>query len=472
MKRIIFVITLVVMFSVGAFAQYGVRYSLSNLAGNNSIVRQWANNKYLLYTEESGSTEKFVLIEGTTQVPTAKAVSLKNMYKIRDFAVCNDSVFFIGVYKNRGFWGYFNINNLFTNGDTITYFLTNIISSSFGGPIGDDWQYSFVNFDELQTIPLPGRTELLLTGFRQYAIYENGIQMSTSSTPCLFHVKPPYTSFDYAYNASGSEKFDDIALNGNDIVVVGREDYTASDSANILFRYFSASNFDFTATPSKEQIRKNQTPSMSKVLIEDVGSISGNDFAITYYGNHNSNQGLFVELYSITLSNSSAYLYHNYYTFLPQGNPLATGCTLKKSTFNSIANTFCVLQDMMAPSLNVLSSVICRFEFANYPNSVACTTSHRTEYGTSVNSLANSVYGGYDYILSSGKWSSQSMFIRENASFQSSCLFHEALPLTSDNNLDTPSSTLMTLTKGTYTATRTPFYSTPSTTSCSLQCAH
>ncbi len=466
------ILLVTMLLSIGAFAQFnGIADTFPSLVGDNTIVRQWKNNKHLLYTEEPNLNEKFVLIDDTPLTPTAKAVALKKQYKIKDFAVREDSVFFIGTYKNKGFWGYFDINNVFTNGDNITYFLTNEFSTSFGGPHGDDWGYYFTNFDELQIIPLPGATELLLTGFKRDETYAGGIMINFSDTPCLFHVKPPYTSFDYAYNASGSEKFDDIALNGNDIVVVGRENYTATDSANILFRVFTASNFDFTATISKEQIRQSQTPSMSKVLIESVGSISGNNFAVAHYGNRSPDQGLFVGLYSLNTPNTP-YLIRKHYSFIPQGYPLASGCTLKKAAYCPISKTFCVLQDMMVPQLFNLYSTICRFEFANYPITVACTTSHKTNYGTNVNSVANGVNGVYDYILSSGKLSAKALFTRENASFQSSCFFHEPISLILDNNPRELLNTYMMLTVSSYSAARSTLAATPASINCALNCAH
>ena len=81
MKKLIFIITLVVMFSGGAFAQSEVVRTLPNLQGNNSIARSW-NTKQLLYTEEANLTEAFLLLDNNSQNYSVQKVALKKWYKI------------------------------------------------------------------------------------------------------------------------------------------------------------------------------------------------------------------------------------------------------------------------------------------------------------------------------------------------------------------------------------------------------
>ena len=428
------ILLVTMLLSIGAFAQYNEAiYTLPNLLGNNSIVRQWQNSKYLLYTEESSNNEKFILIDSSTQTPTAKEVLLKKRYNIKDFAVHHDSVFFIGVYYSTGFWGYFDINDVFNNGGSITYFLTNNTASSTGIPF-NGIVYSFIDFDELQILPRPGAgtgsTELLLTGLRKNQTYSGAMPIFTTYTPCIFHVKPPYTSFDYAFNDNSNEKFDDIALNGNNIVVVGREDYQASDSANILFRIFEWPNFSFTSSLAKELTRQNHTLSMSKVLIEPLGYLSDNAFATAHYGNYGPGQGLYIELYSIyTYSPFIDYFTRNHYTFAWQSNSYMAGCTLKKATYNTLSYTFCVLQDMVSPLFNSSNSAICKFDMTSFPT-VSCSTSSKESYGMSFNSVSNGIDGN---IL---------------------------IPHASE-----------TLTTGSHTATRSQFSPTSGTITCNVPCA-
>ncbi len=468
MKRSIFIITLMVMFSGGAFAQSEVVRTLPNLQGNNSIARSW-NTKQLLYTEESNNNEMFLLLDNNSQNYSMQKVILKQWYKITDYIVHGDSVFFIGVYRNsRGFWGYFNIPNVFYSGDTITYFLTNTFSTAFGTPY-DDWGFSFVRFDELQTFTgSSGATELLLTGSRLDETYVGGVLTHFSYTPCLFHVKPPYTNFNYAYNNSVSEKFDDIALVGNNIVVVGRQNYTASDSANILFRIFDGTYFSFTSGNAVKLTQQNFFPSMSKVLIEPIGNTSGNVFATVHHGNFAPYQGLFVEYYSIDLTNPYSLIKRNHYTFAGQGNTLLSGTTLKKATFNASANKLCVLQDMEMPlSSNSIKSTICKFDLSGFPF-VPCSTSHRIDYGMSISSVANNITSS---ILYSGKSTPYgAMLMKEDISSQGTCMEHPGLSTTTANvPVDLPS-TETSLYETAYHATRVLHYSAPVTSSCNVIC--
>ena len=468
MKRSIFIITLVVMFSGGAFAQSEVVRTLPNLQGNNSIARSW-NTKQLLYTEEANLTEAFLLLDNNSQNYSVQKVALKKWYKITDYIVHGDSVFFIGVYRNsRGFWGYFNIPNVFYSGDTITYFLTNFFSTIISGPLNDGWELSFVNFDELQQLPCNGRTELLITGFQKYESYQGGIMMQLSYTPCLFHVAPPYTNFNYAYNNSVSEKFDDIALIGNNIVVVGRQNYTASDSANILFRIFDEANFSFTSGNAVKLTQQNFFPSMSKVLIEPIGNTSGNVFATVHHGNFAPYQGLFVEYYSIDLTNPYSLIKRNHYTFAGQGNTLLSGTTLKKATFNASANKLCVLQDMEMPlSSNSIKSTICKFDLSGFPF-VPCSTSHRIDNGMSISSVANNITSS---ILYSGKSTPYgAMLMKEDISSPGTCMEHPGLSTTTANvPVDLPS-TETSLYESSDNATRVLHYSAPETIPCDVIC--
>ncbi len=454
------------MFSGGAFAQSEKIYTLSNLAGSNTLVRQWVNNKYLLYSEESGNNEKFVIIDNTGSTPTAKEVSLKKWYKIKDFAINNDSVFFIGTYNNTGFWGYFDINNVFNNGGNLTYFRTDNTTTAIGIPM-NGMVYSFVNFDELQILTYNGYTELLLTGFRKNDSYVGGMPTFSTYTPCLFHVKPPYTSFDYAYNASSSEKFDDITRSGTDIVVVGRENYLASDSAVILFRIFDEQNFSFLSSPATEQVRQNYNRSLSKILIEAVDNIPGNIFSTAHYGNNMSHQGLYIEYYSIPY-NYNSYISRNRCTFAPQDNTLAPGCTLKKIAYNDPSRTLCVLQDMEAPLFNSINSAICKSELANFPNSITYSTSSQADSGISISAVASEIYN--NNILYSGKWQSQAILAVENVSAPASCMNHCTLPFSTDYNYHELPYTYMPLTKESFTATRITLFTSPSTTPCDVWC--
>ncbi len=466
MKQKIFFFTLMVLHICGTYAQSEKVYALPNLVGDNSIVRPWDNTKYLLYTEETNNNEKFILVDNTGQTVTAKEVTLKQWYKIKDFAIYNDSVFFIGVYKNsKGFWGYFDIQNVFYSGDTITYFLTNTFSTAFGTPY-DDWGYSFVNFDELQILSLPGRTELLLTGSRLDETYVGGVLTHFSYTPCLFHVTPPYTNFSYAYNASISEKFDDIMRIGNYIVVVGRENYAASNSAKILFRIFNWSNFSFQTSLSNNLTRQDYNLSFSKVLTEPIGYVDNNVLATAHYGDLTPNRGLFAEYYSLQILNNIIGMNRNYYTFVGQSNPLASGCTIKKSAFNAMSSTLCVLQDMEAPLFNTITSAICKFDLANFPF-VPCSTSYRTDNGIKINSITNSVYSN---ILFSGKRSSGTLLMRENVTSPANCILHEDMSATTDYAFLELSHTVTPLTSNYFSATRIPFYSSPTTNNCSVLC--
>ena len=469
MKKTIFLLVTLLL-SIGTFAQSEVIYTVSNTSRNNSIVRQWGNDKYLIYTEDSSINEKFILVDSSSQAPNAKEVSLKKRYKIKDFAVHHDTVFFIGVYFATGFWGYFDINNVFNNGGNITYFLTDNTLPPMSIPSSGTF-YSFVDFDELQVLPRPGAgsgsTELLLTGLRKNQTYSGGMPIFTTYTPCLFHVKPPYTSFDYAFNESINEKFDDIALNGNNIVVVGRENYLASDSANILFRIFEWPNFDFTATISKELTRQSHTLSMSKVLIEPLGNLSGNTFATAHYGNHNPSQGLIVELYSIQpIVNNPYLLTRNYCTFVWQSNPLATGCTLKKAAYNTSAYTFCVLQDMASPLFSTNTSTICKVNYTNFSN-ITCSTSSHTSSGISINSVSNGINSN---ILYSGCVPYKVMLIRENVANSANCMDHGTLTVTTDNDPKYNLHEYGSLTKKSHTAARSQFSATPGTITCLAPC--
>lgn len=471
-NTLILLVTL--LLSIGAFAQYNeVIYTMPNLLGNHSIVRQWQNSKYLLYTEETSNNEKFILIDSSTQTPTTKEVLLKKRYNIKDFAVHHDSVFFIGNYNNlRGFWGYFDINNVFNNGDNITYFLIDNTLPSMGIPSSGTFS-TFIDFDELQILPRSGAgtgsTELLLTGTRMNQTYSGGMPIFTTYTPCLFYVKPPYTSFDYAFNDSSNEKFDDIALNGNKIVVVGRENYQASDSTNILFRIFEWPNFSFTSSLAKELTRQNHTLSMSKVLIESLGYLSDNTFATAHYGNYGPGQGLYIELYSIyTYFPFFDYFTRNHYTFAWQSNSYMAGCTLKKATYNTLSYTFCVLQDMVSPLFNSSNSAICKFDMTSFPT-VSCSTSSKESYGMSFNSVSNGIDGN---ILYSGKIMSDSaIVVRENVASPGTCMDHSTLTITTDNNHKSIPHTSETLTTGSYTATRSQFSPTSGTITCNVPCA-
>ena len=460
------------LLSLSAFAQLEVIYTVSNTSRNNSIVRQWGNDKYLIYTEDSSINEKFILVDSSSQAPNAKEVSMKKRYKIKDFAVHHDTVFFIGVYFATGFWGYFDINNVFNNGGNITYFLTDNTLPPMSIPSSGTF-YSFVDFDELQVLPRPGAgsgsTELLLTGLRKNQTYSGGMPIFTTYTPCLFHVKPPYTSFDYAFNESINEKFDDIALNGNNIVVVGRENHQTSDSANILFRIFEWPNFSFTSSLGKELTRQSHTLSTSKVLIEPLGNLSGNAFVTAHYGNYGPGQGLYMEVYSIyTLFPFFNYLTRNHYTFAWQSNPPMTGCTLKKATYNTLAYTFCVLQDMVLPLFNSSTSAICKFDISSFPNTVSCSTSSKTSYGMSFNSVSNGIDGN---ILYSGQVISDSaIVVRENVALPSSCMDHNTLTIITDNNSRGNPHTNALLTTGSHTAVRSQFSATPVPATCHTPC--
>ncbi len=466
MKRIIFIITLVVMFSGGAFAQSETVYTLHDLLGYNTIVRQWGNDKYLLYTEESNGNEKIILIDNISQTHLVAQAPLKQWYKIKDFTVRGDSVFFIGVYNHRGFWGFFNIHNVFTGGDIITYFLTNTFSTSFGGPHGDDWGFSFVDFDELQQLPGNGCTELLITGFQKYERYEGGIMTQLSYTPCLFHVAPPYTNFNYAFNNSGSEKFDDIALIGNYIVVSGRENYTVSDSARILFRIFDAAPFSFTTGLSWAQTHQDYARSMSKVLIEPTSNLTGYEFATAHYGNRTPNQGLYVEYYAFHPEDNDHHLKRYYYTFVNQGNPIATGCTIKKIAYNDPTHTLCVLQDMMIPSLNVLYSAICKFNLNGFPF-IQSALSYRTDNGININSIANGINAN---ILYSGRRTSEPLLMQENVAYPANCMDHSYLANTTTFSSIALPHTDNPLSSASFTATSIQFNSVPDTIKCSVLC--
>ena len=478
MKKLVSTIILMVLFTSGTIAQSELVYNLPNLLGENSIVRQCGNdtaNKYLLYTEGRNLKEYFTLIDSSTQTHPVPQVELKQWYRITDFAVREDTAFFIGVYKNsRGFWGYFNIPNVFYGGDTITYFMTNSFSTKFSGPHGDDQDFSFVNFDELQIIPLPGRTELLLTGSRLNETYEGGILKHFSYTPCLFHVTPPYTDFEYAYNTAVNEKFDDVFLIGNNVIVVGRENHTAADSANILIRFFNAPNFSFHHELCKDFHRQQLHRSLSKVLIESIGSIGGNQFAIVYYGTLGANQGLHLETYHIgSRGGFSLFPILTHSTFVSQGNTLAPGCTIRETAFNQSNFTLCVLQDMIAPPQNRLNSVVCKFDFSRFPDGISCSTSYRTDDAVSIHSVTDAtdehLHRNSD-IMYSGKRSAEALVMRESIYSPASCMHHGYLPTTNSNTYREIPSIYMPLTEGVFTATRIPFHSAPRNTPCNVLC--
>lgn len=433
----------------------------SSLVGDNSIIREWGTN-CIIYTDESSTSGKFSLVsESYYPTQNIKHVPLRFRYKVRDFVILGDTVFFVGNYNNRGFWGYFNINTVFGNGDSIRYYLTKRENLFIGenGTVG--WYREYLDFDELQVVQGSGPTQLLFVGDMKETLVDN-INPWTTHTPCLIHVTIGSSNFEYAYNNASSEHFDDIALVNNNIVVVSRET-NATDTANLLFRTYS---LPFSSLSSNVIYSQTTSPSVSKVHITPI---TGNIFATVHHGRTNAptlNKGLFVEYYTLITNYYSQQITRFSFSHTPFPGGFSGAEDIRGSVYNASSSTLSVLLTTNALGLSNPESVLYKFDCSSYPAS-SCSTAYKANQGILLHSLCN---GSGSHFIASGRQASGLLAVRDLYTAPSSCLTSSTATVTAQSATDNIGSSPAPLEIRYYTAIRQANRVTPTTIQYTVSC--
>ena len=462
MKRIKYFAFLVLMtFAVNATAQSSdwTIATATSLVGDNSIIREWGTS-CIIYTDESSTSGKFSLIsESYYPTQNIKHVPLRFRYKVRDFVILGDTMFFVGNYNSRGFWGYFNINTVFGNGDSIRYYLTDREEVLIGenGTVGGYCEY--LDFDEIQVVPGSGPTQLLFVGDRRET-FGSEFNPQTSHIPCLIHVTIGNANFEYAYNNASSEHFDDIALVNNNIVVVSRE-VNATDSAKLLFRIFNTSPFSLLySITSSPQVQPTNF-SISKVYITPI---SGNNFATIHYGRTNAptlNEGLFVEYYTLTIAPGLPPITKYAYSHAAFPGGFSAAENIRGVMYDLSTSSLSVLQTTNALGLSNPESILYKFNCSGIP-ATTCSTAYKANLGIQLHSLCQ---GAGAYFIASGKWTSVSptmaLAMRASISSPSSCLTSGTAGVTSWTGTEVLTNNSQQLDVYNYTARRYVNFVTP-----------
>ncbi len=450
-------------FAVNATAQSSdwTIATTTSLVGDNSIIREWDTN-CIIYTDESTTSGKFSLIsESYYPTQNIKHVPLRFRYKVRDFVILGDTVFFVGNYNSRGFWGYFNINTVFGNGDSIRYYLTDREEVLIGenGTVGGYCEY--LDFDEIQVVPGSGPTQLLFVGDRRETFGSEFNPQPRTHTPCLIHVTIGNANFEYAYNSAFSEHFDDIALVNNNIVVVSRE-VNATDSAKLLFRIYP---LPFSSLSSTVVYIQTTNPSVSKVHIT---STTGNNFATAHHGRTSAptlNKGLFVEYYMLPISIPQQIIKLSFsHTPFPGGFSGAED--IRGSVYNASSSTLSVLLTTNALGLSNPESVLYKFDCSSYPAS-SCSTAYKANQGILLHSLCN---GSGSHFIASGRQASGLLAVRDLYTAPSSCLTSGTATVTAQSATDNIDFVTASLEVRYHTALRQANRVTPTTIQYTVSC--
>ena len=449
--------------AVSASAQYSWKIaSSSSLVGNNSIVREWGAS-CLIYTEESATQGKFSLMDENYNLSlNISHVNLRSRYKVRDFVIVGDTVFFVGNYNSKGFWGAFNIRAVFGGGDTIRYYLTESEVFLIGDNGTAGWYCNYLDFDKIQVLPGSGHTRLMFVGDRMETFADN-ISPHTVHTPCLIHVNTRTLTFDYAYNGVSSEHFDDIALVNNNIVVACRETNT-SDSADILFRVFGPSPFSLSCSTS---YRQPPNPSLSPVHIVSTG---GNTFATAHYGRMNTSttpKGLFVEYYMLTtIPLFPTSITRNSFSHAGFLGGFSGVEDIRGIMYDATTTTLSVLQTTNDLGLTNPESMLYKFDCTSIP-AVSCSTAYEAGQGILLHALGQ---GSGSCFIASGTQQSGLILMRDLLASPASCFTSNTAAVTTQVVNDGLSTSSATLTTGSYTVRRFTSVVTPSTSQYTVSC--
>ncbi|MBP5190735.1 MAG: hypothetical protein J6031_07465 [Bacteroidales bacterium] len=208
MKRNVFIFICGLIISVSALAQTSITAYESNVWNYDEIVIKQYNYPATIsskYSGESGSTVFEYNVDIGANSSTSTQVILKG-YRVHDFVIDNDSVFFCGQMGNCGIIGYFDIHDLFfTNG---SYYVQDYFNLPNGKTVGDLTKLITYMGDERS---LSSR-RIVAIGYEQ-----------ANHFGCIVDVQFFGISTTGYVDASPMESFRDIILVGDNLVTAGFE---------------------------------------------------------------------------------------------------------------------------------------------------------------------------------------------------------------------------------------------------------
>lgn len=200
-----------------------------------SIIRNYNNNVDITFNYYADSYNCFIYIDRSGM--TTYSAKVPDFITVLDFVVYGDSVFYCGLSGDFALYGYFDINDVFFSGGSITYFLVSA-PASFNL---DTTELAVFNRIEVKKTPY-GETHILLVG--------TGIGYDPVNLYHGSHYYHPAVFADVLISIYGNNLlhyiidedydylFDDVAITDNNAIVSGHSVSTSAPDCRYAIFYY------------------------------------------------------------------------------------------------------------------------------------------------------------------------------------------------------------------------------------------
>lgn len=239
MKRIL-VLLACLLCAVSLHAQ-SQRMWVSLEADSASLVRNWTDH-YVVYGQKEDGRGYFALVDkGSNMVYYADSIGT---YRVTDFVVDADSVFFVGVFPDGGgVVGHFDINGLFFSGQPVSFSTPDPLSLALGLEAQSSMGF-FRDFDHIVTFnDRDGVRHMVFVGSLRTSTRYTEFHSVVDTTRYLFDWTPRSAILKAASRFRENEWFDDVMLDGDVVVVGGRMKPVEDSLVRLMYRFLPCRNF-------------------------------------------------------------------------------------------------------------------------------------------------------------------------------------------------------------------------------------
>lgn len=238
MKRIL--VLLACLLCVVSLHAQSQRMWVSLEADSASLVRNWTDH-YVVYGQKEDGRGYFALVDkGSNMVYYADSIGT---YRVTDFVVDADSVFFVGVYPDGGVVGHFDINGLFFSGQPVSFSTPDPLSLALGLEAQSSMGF-FRDFDHIVTFKdRDGVRHMVFVGSLRTSTRYTEFHSVVDTTRYLFDWTPRSAVLKAASRFRENEWFDDVMLDGDVVVVGGRMKPVEDSLVRLMYRFLPCRNF-------------------------------------------------------------------------------------------------------------------------------------------------------------------------------------------------------------------------------------
>lgn len=343
-KASVFILFAFVLCTVNAQPAAGLRHS-DTFSGKESIVRQWHNGIAIAYSQESSTQGNFIYDAGDS------ALVYADMYpncRVYDFEIREDTVYFCGKFENGsnifGFFGFFDINDLFFNGGSMYGTYLNMSQNQIFydlnlKPTAPSRMDVFVHQDQTHIAAIG---DCLLQG--------NSTDIDGSSVYDVYYDGTDWHCKAY-YHKPGMEYYTDIVATGNYIVAVAK-----GEVQNKCYIRLFEKGSDFLSSASAQYMTDvaDDTP-VGRVIVD---ALEGDNFAVANFYTNSSEAGVTLKKLHVTTTLPYTALTSSIHVPLNISSTINTNWKLRDIRYNDGLAKLALLLDMDYPVHTTVKSTI------------------------------------------------------------------------------------------------------------------